>query len=139
MEAATSFFHACEKGGGWSGCSPFCATDAGFTVQAVNALSGPEITACTTVAEYAEWQKAANESLGEKATYELHASAYDASTSTALFFATFAGVIHYVYAVKIGTQTDGEAKVIGLTKVRMQIASRWRVYGFWFTETMRLI
>ena len=54
MEVATSFFHACEQGGGQAGTADFCAEGAGFTVQAVNALSGPSITECKTVAEYAE-------------------------------------------------------------------------------------
>ena len=73
---------------------------------------------CAPADATTQWQKAANERLGpEVATYELHASAYDAATSTALFFATFAKVIHYVYAVKLGETEDGGMKVQGLTKI----------------------
>lgn len=112
MEVATAFFHACEQGRGWSGCSSYCVDEGTFTVQAMDALPGPAITLCKTLEQYTEWMKGVCENMGEKATYEVNASAYDETTGNAIFFFTFGGLSHNVYIIKVK-----DAKVVSLTKV----------------------
>ena len=115
MEAATSFLHACEKGEGWKGCSPFCGATTSFTVQATDACTPdymPAISKCTTLEDYTELMKGLVESMGEKATYTIHASAFDSTTSNAIFFMTFGGITHYVYVLHVE-----DDKVTSLTKI----------------------
>ena len=112
MDVATAFFHACEQGKGWEECKAVCSDESAFSIQAMDALPGPKVTECTNLKEYVEWMKAVVENLKEQATYEVHAAAFDEEASTALFFATFAGISHYVYVVRVE-----DAKVAALTKV----------------------
>ena len=51
VETAGRFFEACESGGGWEKCQPFCHPDATFAAQAA-AVEGDD-----TVQGYTEWMK----------------------------------------------------------------------------------
>ena len=113
MDVITQFFNACESGKGWDGCKQHVLADATFSCQAVDALPGPPVTECKTVASYAEWMKGVCENFGDKATYAIEASAFDQQNMTALFFATFGGFSHYVY--KIGVNEEG--KITSMVKV----------------------
>jgi hypothetical protein len=85
LENATNFFHACESVKGWDECSQYVAHDAYFTAQ-----SEPLID-ITTVEEYVHWMTNFGENIAPGCNYELHSSAYDDATATAVFFATFTG------------------------------------------------
>ncbi|GAB3760519.1 putative ester cyclase [Nocardioides ginsengisegetis] len=50
-EIAENFFEACEAGGGWESCQPYCHPDATFAAQAA-ALEGVD-----SVHTYTEWMK----------------------------------------------------------------------------------
>eukprot|EP00658_Telonema_sp_P-2_P002645 TRINITY_DN10991_c0_g1_i2.p2 TRINITY_DN10991_c0_g1~~TRINITY_DN10991_c0_g1_i2.p2 ORF type:complete len:165 (+),score=49.94 TRINITY_DN10991_c0_g1_i2:103-597(+) len=111
MEAARTFFDACEAGKGWEVCKDL-ATDGPFTVQANDALPGPPITECTTISAYCDWMKGVCDNFGDKATVDIHSASFDDEANMALFFATFGGFSHYVYAIKM----EG-GKVSALTKI----------------------
>lgn len=85
FETATNFFHACEGLKGWEGCKQYVAPAAKFTAQ-----SEP-LVGIDTVEGYAEWMAGLGINLMPGCSYDLHSSAYDESTRTALFFATFIG------------------------------------------------
>lgn len=113
MEVATAFLHACDKGLGWDTCKSYCTENGTFTVQAVDALSGPPpVTACKSLEQYAEWMRGNVEAMGDRATYDIHASAFDSKSSIALFYFTFAGSSHNVYAIRVDN-----AKVVALIKI----------------------
>ena len=123
FETASEFFHACESLKGWQGCRDYCASDASFAAQ-----SEP-LTEIDSLEGYCEWMAGLGSGPLQGCGYDLHASAWDESNRTALFFATFNGEhngeggpvpatgqathSHYVYAVTVGD--DG--KVSGMTKV----------------------
>ena len=83
FENATKFFIACETPEGWAGCNPYVADGASFTAQS-EPLAG-----VNTVQAYCEWMYGFATVTTPGATYELHASAYDEKTRTAIFFATY--------------------------------------------------
>ena len=83
FENAKRFFDACEEPAGWAKCAPYVAEGATFRAQ-----SEPLVD-ITTVEGYCEWMAAFGQNTVPGAHYELHASAYDDSTRTALFFATY--------------------------------------------------
>ncbi|MEZ4621108.1 MAG: hypothetical protein R2867_37170 [Caldilineaceae bacterium] len=83
MENATKFFTACEAPEGWAGCKAYVAEGAPFTAQ-----SEP-LAEITTVEAYCEWMYGFGTVTVPGATYNLHASAYDEQTRTAIFFATY--------------------------------------------------
>ena len=112
MEVATSFFHACETGKGWAGCSEFCTPDSSFTVQAVDAIPSIQINYCKTVEQYTDLMKKLVEDFGEAATYDVDASAFDSATGKAIFCCTFGGFTHYVYTIEVK-----DDKVVAMTKV----------------------
>lgn len=85
FETATDFFHACEGLKGWEGCKQYVAPNAKFTAQ-----SEPLVD-IDTVEGYAEWMAGLGNNVLLGCSYDLHASSYDDSTRTALFFATFTG------------------------------------------------
>jgi hypothetical protein len=85
FETATNFFHACEGLKGWEGCQQYVAPGAKFTAQ-----SEPLVD-IDTVEGYAEWMAGLGLNVLQGCSYNLHSSAYDESTRTALFFATFIG------------------------------------------------
>ena len=123
FENATKFFSACEAPAGWAGCKAYVADDAPFTAQ-----SEP-LVEVKTVEAYCEWMASFATITVPGATYDLHASAYDEQTRTAIFFATYhakhtgeGGPVppthqethsHYVYFLTM----NGENKVGRMTKV----------------------
>lgn len=123
MQNATDFFHACESLKGWAGCQEYVASGAGFVAQ-----SEPLVDV-TTVEDYCEWMAGLGSTALAGCSYELHSSAFDADTNTALFFGTFTGKhvgeggpvpptnketnSHYVYVLKL----NDENKVSHMTKI----------------------
>lgn len=123
FDIATKFFHACEGLAGWEGCKQYVADDAPFSAQC------EPLVDIKTVEGYVDWVTGLGTVTARGSSYELHASAYDEQSQTALFFATFTGShvgeggpvppthkttnTHYVYAV---TMNDTD-KVARMTKV----------------------
>lgn len=123
MKTATDFFHACEGLKGSAGCAEFLARDATFTAQ-----SEP-IADIKSLAEYCDWMASFGTGPVAGCSYEIHHCAFDESSSTALFFATFTGKhiaeggpiaptlkttqSHYVYVITV----NDDSKVNHMTKV----------------------
>lgn len=123
FDNATKFFHACESVQGWSECSQYVEPGATFVAQ-----SEP-LTEIKSVEEYVDWMTAFGEKIAPDCSYELHSSAYDEATRTAVFFATFTGThtgdggpipptnkqtnTHYVYIFTM----NGEGKIAKMHKV----------------------
>lgn len=123
FDTATKFFHACEGLEGWSGCAPYVADGATFAAQ-----SEP-IADIATVEGYTEWMAAVGSGPLVGCRYELHASAWDEASRTAMYFATFIAThtgeggpvdatnqstkSHYCYLVTV----DDTGKVARLVKV----------------------
>lgn len=120
---AKEFFDACEAPAGWDGCKQYVADGASFTAQC------EPIAEMTTIEEYADWLKGFGTVTAPGARYELHASAFDESTNTAVFFATYhakhtgeGGPVpptgkethsHYVYSITM----DDDGKVTKMIKI----------------------
>jgi SnoaL-like domain len=85
IENATNFFHACDSAKGWDECSQYVAEGASFHAQ-----SEPLVD-ITTVEGYAIWMAGFGENVVPGSSYEIHTSAYDDASKTAIFFATFTG------------------------------------------------
>ncbi|MBK7600285.1 MAG: hypothetical protein IPJ07_17905 [Acidobacteria bacterium] len=83
FENAKKFFVACEASEGWEGCQSYVAEGATFRAQ-----SEPLIEV-TTVQSYCEWMAGLGKITLPGATYNLHTAAFDETTNTAIFFATF--------------------------------------------------
>ena len=83
FENATKFFEAVDVPEGWEGCKEYVADGATFSAQ-----SEP-LADIDTVEAYCEWMASFGKITVPGATYDLHMSAYDESTRTAVFFATF--------------------------------------------------
>ena len=67
MKTAGDLFHCIESGSGWEGCSQFCAPDATFKCQVVDALpDAPSLANIKTVEGFANWQRRIVRSLGNK-------------------------------------------------------------------------
>ncbi|WP_215223679.1 hypothetical protein [Echinicola shivajiensis] len=123
FENAKTFFHNCESAKGWEACKSYVAENAKFNAQS-EALND-----ITKVQDYVNWVEHLSNITMPGSTYNLHASAYDESNSTALFFSTFTGKhsgdggpiaptnkttnSEYVYALKM----NGEGKVESMTKI----------------------
>ena len=123
FENAALFFQACETSQGWAGCKQYVATNASFTGQS-EPMAGID-----TVEAYCEWMADFGNNVVPGCSYDLHASAYDETNSTAIFFATFTGThpgdagpvpptnqqtnSHYVYALTM----DGDDKVASMVKI----------------------
>ncbi len=123
FENATAFFHACEGLEGWAGCAQYVADGATFTAQ-----SEP-IADVTTVEGYCEWMAGLGKGPLKGCSYDLHSSAWDDTSRTAIYFATFNGThtseggpvdathktthSHYVYVVTL----DSQDKVTNMVKV----------------------
>jgi hypothetical protein len=114
-ELAQDFFDCCETGKGWKGCSQYVTNEnAAFSVDAVDALPGPNVTANKSVKDYVDWMAGVVKEFGPKATYTVKARGFDRSTNTALYYAMFMGYSDYVYSIKVDPQAR---KVSGLVKV----------------------
>ena len=123
MNVATKFFHACEGLKGRSGCAQFVADGASFEAQ-----SEP-IAEISTVLDYCDWMQGLGSVPLAGCSYKIISSSFDASASTALFFAVFTGkhvgdggpvpptgkqtTSHYVYAITI----DEDDKVSSMVKI----------------------
>ena len=83
LENATQFFHACESGKGRAGCAQYVADGATFTAQA------PALAEIDTLLDYVDWMEGGIAGPFTDTHYDIHASAYDEGTATAIFFATF--------------------------------------------------
>lgn len=83
FENATKFFIACEAPEGWAGCKQYVADGATFTAQ-----SEPLVDV-KTVEAYCDWMYGFATVTTPGAHYELHATAFDENTRTAIFFATY--------------------------------------------------
>ena len=82
---ATKFFHACESGKGWDECSQYVAPGATFSAQ-----SEPLVD-IKSVEDYVNWMAGLATVIAPGCSYELHSSAYDDDSKSAIFFATFTG------------------------------------------------
>lgn len=118
LENATRFFHACETLKGWEGCREFVAPAATFEAQA-EPLAG-----VTSVEAYCDWMAGLGKGPLKGCRYTLHASSYDETSKTALFYATFTAThvgeggpvpatqkqtsTHYVYALTMNA--DGKVE-----------------------------
>ena len=123
IENAKKFFVACDAAEGWDGCKDLVADGASFEAQ-----SEP-LTDITTVQAYCDWMRDFATITVPGATYDLHTSAYDEDTNTAMFFATFHAThsgdggpvpptnqqtnTHYVYFLTM----NGDDKVERMVKV----------------------
>jgi hypothetical protein len=83
FENAKKFFDACEAPAGWEGCKQYVAEGATFVAQ-----SEPLVD-INSVKAYCEWMAGFGRITAPGATYDLHASAYDKKTRTAMFFGTY--------------------------------------------------
>lgn len=123
FEQARKFFEACEAPGGWEACREYVAEGALFTSQA------EPLADITTVEGYCEWMKQFGTVTAPGATYDLHTAAFDETTGTATFFATYharhsgdGGPVpptgqethsHYVYVLEM----NDAGKVARMTKI----------------------
>ena len=123
FDNATAFFHACEGLEGWAGCSRYVADGATFEAQ-----SEP-IADITTVEGYCDWLAGVGGGPLAGCSYDLHASAWDETTRTALFYGTFKAThsqdggpvpptnratnSHYVYALRL----DQAGRIDHMTKI----------------------
>ncbi len=83
FENASKFFHACESVKGWDDCAGYVVDNASFSAQ-----SEPLVD-MKTVEEYVNWMTVFCVTIAPGGSYELHSSAYDDATRTAVFFATY--------------------------------------------------
>ena len=111
FENAKNFFTACETEQGWAGCAQYVDDVATFNAQSESLVD------VKTVKDYCEWMAGLGGGPLAGCSYDLHASSYDESTNTAVFFATFTGRhvgeggpvpatqkethSHYVYALRM--------------------------------------
>ena len=123
FDNAKAFFEACEAPAGWEGCQQYVADGATFGAQC------EPLADMTTIEEYSEWLKGFGTVTAPEARYELHSSAFDESSNTAIFFATYharhtgeGGPVpptgkethsHYVYAITM----DGDGQVSKMIKI----------------------
>lgn len=121
LQAAQSFFEACETGGGWAACAPYCVEGATFACQS-DALAEVK-----TLEAYAEWMKGIFGPIPD-AHYELTGFAVDeerhAVVASAVFHGTATGAgptdpptgksvaTDYVYVMRF----DGD-RIAHMTKV----------------------
>lgn len=83
-EVAAKFFDACETGGGWAACAPFCHPGATFAAQA-GALESVD-----TLEGYTEWMKGLFGPVPD-GNYELRSFAVDGDRGNVSAYAVFRG------------------------------------------------
>jgi ketosteroid isomerase-like protein len=120
LAIAKAFFEACEGGGGWARCAPYCTPDAGFTAQAA------ALAELRTLAQYTDWMQGLLGVLTD-GRYDLHAFAEDTARRQVMACATFTGThlaggpvpptgrttrTHYVYVMRF---RDG--RIMHMTKI----------------------
>jgi len=84
VETAEQFFEACETGGGWAKCRPYCHSDATFGAQAA-ALEGID-----SVQGYTEWMKGLFNPVPDGRA-EVRSFAVDEARSKVVIFGVFHG------------------------------------------------
>jgi len=82
FEQAEKFFHACESLQGWEGCKELVAEGAAFSGQC------EPLVDTHTVKDYCEWMAGLGKGPLKGCVYEIHASAFDEASKTAIFVAT---------------------------------------------------
>ena len=123
FENAEKFFHAVDSSAGWDACKTYVVDNAPFVAQ-----SEP-LAEITTVKDYVDWMAGFGTTTVPGCTYEIHTSAYDESSKSAIFFATFTAthsgeggpvpptnkttITHYVYVLNM----NDEGKIEGMTKI----------------------
>ena len=123
FENARAFFDACESAEGWAGCQQYVADGATFSAQC------EPLAEMTSIEEYTEWMAGFATGVAPGATYDVHVSAFDEASNTAIFFATYhakhtadGGPVpptnkethsHYVYSLKM----NESGKISGLVKI----------------------
>jgi predicted ester cyclase len=83
-DTASAFFHACETGKGWDGCSPYCHPNASFSAQ-----SEP-LSEIQTLKDYAEWMKGLLIFVPD-GRYELKSFATDHERNSVCAYGVFSG------------------------------------------------
>ena len=83
-DTAMGFYHACESGKGWSGCTDFCHPGAGFSAQA------GALAEMTTLEEYCDWM-AGVLTIMPDASYDLKAAGTDEKNDRVTIFGVFHG------------------------------------------------
>ncbi|WP_425503909.1 ester cyclase [Sedimentitalea arenosa] len=83
-QTARAFFEACETGGGWDACKPYCHDTASFACQA------DALAETVTLEGYADWMKGLLGPIPD-GRYELRAFAVDPARSTVVAAAVFHG------------------------------------------------
>lgn len=121
FEIANEFFIACESAKGWKECKEYAEPNATFSAQC------EPIAAMPSLEEYCDWMMVNGIHAFPDASYDLHASAYDEATMTALFFGTYhakhdgdGGPVppthkethsEYVYAIKMNENQKVESMI----------------------------
>ena len=83
-DTAMGFYHACESGKGWSGCTDFCHPGAGFSAQA------GALAEMTTLEEYCDWM-AGVLTIMPDASYDLKAVGADEANARVTIYGVFHG------------------------------------------------
>jgi predicted ester cyclase len=83
-DTARAFFEACETGGGWEACRPYCTADASFAAQA------EPLADVRTLEDYAEWMKGLLVFIPD-GRYELKSFAADTERHNVSAYAVFSG------------------------------------------------
>ncbi len=123
FENARAFFDACESAEGWAGCQKYVADGATFAAQC------EPLAEMTSIEEYTEWMAGFATGVTPGASYDVHVSAFDEASNTAIFFATYhakhtadGGPVpptnqethsHYVYSLTM----NESGKVSGMVKI----------------------
>ncbi len=123
FENATTFFHNCESAKGWEACKNYATENAEFIAQSEPLIDVKKLK------DYVNWMEGLGTITMPGCSYKLHASAYDETNNTAIFYATFTGThsgeggpippsnkttnSDYVYALKMNHQD----KVERMTKI----------------------
>jgi ketosteroid isomerase-like protein len=84
MDAARSFFAACEAGKGWDACRAYCTPDATFVAQS------EALAEVRTLQQYTDWMTGILTVLTD-GSYELKSFAVDEERGKVCAFATFVG------------------------------------------------
>ncbi len=123
FENAQKFFHNCESAKGWEACVAYVDGNGKFDCQS------QALTNVKDIKSYVDWVYGLSNTTMPGSRYEVHASAYDEETNTAIFFSTFIGThtgeggpipptqkttnTDYVYAIKM----NDNGKVSSMTKI----------------------
>ena len=93
LETAKAFFDSCENGNGWEDCKKYCSSDAKFRGQGgvFHPPQAPQPNLGGSLENYTDWMKLIAKQVMPGCYLTDLVYAYDPSSSTALFSATFNG------------------------------------------------